>query len=115
MAETCLRNVCHGEQPNKPAPCFGVKAGLTALCPVPMQVADYILSPGMCVERKAVPDLRQSLNSGRLFSQAEAMVRHYDLPVLLIEFEEDKAFRLFSENEVTDRISVSRAIALSTI
>ena len=79
-----------------------------------MQVADYILSPGMCVERKAVPDLRQSLNSGRLFSQAEAMVRHYDLPVLLIEFEEDKAFRLFSENEVTDRISVSWATALST-
>ena len=42
------------------------------------------------------------------------MVRHYELPVLLIEFEEDKAFRLFSENEVTDRISVSWATALST-
>eukprot|EP00891_Asterochloris_glomerata_P002772 jgi/Astpho2/2772/gw1.00050.23.1_t len=75
------------------------------IVPVTLEVADYILSPGMCVERKAVPDLRQSLNSGRLFSQAEAMVRHYELPVLLIEFEEDKAFRLFSENEVTDRIS----------
>jgi hypothetical protein len=34
-----------------------------------MQVGDYVLSPDMCIERKAIPDLRQSLASGRLFHQ----------------------------------------------
>jgi ERCC4 domain len=34
-----------------------------------LQVGDYVLSPDMCVERKAIPDLRQSLASGRLFHQ----------------------------------------------
>lgn len=123
-----------------------------------MQVGDYILSPEICCERKSIPDLRQSLASGRLYHQArrggrpagwglgawvaagggegvavrhaapshladaspalalaptgiqpnqapaapqnptppqaEAMARHYKTPVLLIEFEGDKAFAL---------------------
>jgi DNA excision repair protein ERCC-4 len=34
--------------------------------PVTLTVGDYILSPEMCVERKSIPDLYASFNSGRL-------------------------------------------------
>lgn len=35
--------------------------------PLTIPVGDYILSPSICVERKSLPDLIQSLNSGRLY------------------------------------------------
>ena len=50
-----------------------------------MQVGDYILSPDVCVERKAIPDLVQSLAHGRLYNQCEAMTRYYKRPAVLIE------------------------------
>ena len=53
--------------------------------PVTLEVGDYILSPDVCVERKAVADLIQSLVSGRLYHQCTAMCRYYSRPVLLIE------------------------------
>ncbi len=34
--------------------------------PCTLQVGDYILTPDICVERKSLSDLVQSLNSGRL-------------------------------------------------
>ena len=86
-------------------------AGITVI-PLTLTVGDYILSPGMCVERKSVPDLVQSLNNGRLlvvsfkwsrksaltrrfrYTQCELMSAHYKIPILLIEFEEHKAFSL---------------------
>lgn len=34
--------------------------------PCTLQVGDYILTPDVCVERKSLPDLVQSFNSGRL-------------------------------------------------
>lgn len=34
--------------------------------PLTISIGDYILSPTICVERKSLPDLIQSLNSGRL-------------------------------------------------
>ena len=34
--------------------------------PATLIVGDYILSPDICVERKRIPDLLQSFNSGRL-------------------------------------------------
>lgn len=34
--------------------------------PCTLQVGDYILTPDICVERKSLTDLVQSLNSGRL-------------------------------------------------
>lgn len=37
--------------------------------PVTLQVGDYVLSPGMCVERKSVSDLFSSFASGRLYQQ----------------------------------------------
>ncbi|CAH8670039.1 unnamed protein product [Schistosoma rodhaini] len=54
--------------------------------PMTLSIADYILAPHLCVERKSVSDLIGSLNSGRLYHQATAMSRHYASPVLLIEF-----------------------------
>lgn len=41
------------------------------------QVGDYILTPDVCVERKALDDLTQSLQSGRIFKQTE-QVAWYD-------------------------------------
>lgn len=34
--------------------------------PLTLNIGDYVLSPDMCVERKSIPDLIQSFNSGRL-------------------------------------------------
>ncbi|KAF2358147.1 ERCC4 domain [Trinorchestia longiramus] len=62
--------------------------------PVTIEVGDYILSPDMCVERKSISDLVGSLNSGRLYTQATAMTRHYAKPMLLIEFDQNKPFHL---------------------
>jgi len=70
------------------------------------QVGDYILSPEMCVERKSISDLKGSFISGRLYHQAEAMSRNYKTPILLIEFERDKAFALHSVSEIGADISV---------
>ncbi len=74
--------------------------------PVWVQVGDYILSPEMCVERKSLSDLRQSFQSGRLYNQAEAMSKHYKTPILLIEFDRDRAFALHSSAELGGDINV---------
>ncbi|KAJ6579203.1 hypothetical protein DFH09DRAFT_1447495 [Mycena vulgaris] len=68
--------------------------------PATLTVGDYILTPDICVERKSLPDLISSFNSGRLYTQCELMSVHYKNPVLLIEFEEDKAFSLEAVSEI---------------
>ncbi|XP_076181212.1 DNA repair endonuclease XPF-like isoform X1 [Ptiloglossa arizonensis] len=60
--------------------------------PITLQVADYILSSEICVERKSISDLIGSLNSGRLYNQAISMTRYYSKPMLLIEFDPNKPF-----------------------
>jgi DNA excision repair protein ERCC-4 len=77
------------------------------LMPVTLEVGDYVLSPDICVERKSVPDLIGSLQSGRLYNQAEAMSKHYKMPVLLIEFERDKAFALQSLGDMSGDIALT--------
>lgn len=67
----------------------------------------------MCVERKSISDLKGSFISGRLYHQAEAMSRNYKTPILLIEFERDKAFALHSVSEIGADISVSHSCNLS--
>ncbi|XP_071550106.1 DNA repair endonuclease XPF [Panulirus ornatus] len=62
--------------------------------PVTIEVGDYILTPDICVERKSLSDLIGSLNSGRLYNQAQAMTRYYKRPILLIEFDHNKPFHL---------------------
>jgi DNA excision repair protein ERCC-4 len=66
-------------------------AGLEVI-PAMLTVGDYILSNDICVERKAVRDLIDSLENGRLMNQCESMFKWYEKPVLLIEFEEGKSF-----------------------
>lgn len=39
-----------------------------------LQVGDYVLTPDICIERKAPDDLAQSLISGRLFEQAQQVM-----------------------------------------
>jgi ERCC4-type nuclease len=62
------------------------------IIPVTLEVGDYVLSPLICVERKSISDLFQSFASGRLYNQVETMIRYYKIPVLLIEFSQDKSF-----------------------
>ncbi|XP_034943246.1 DNA repair endonuclease XPF isoform X2 [Chelonus insularis] len=62
--------------------------------PVTLVIGDYILTPEICVERKSISDLIMSLNSGRLYNQAISMTRHYEKPMLLIEFDQNKSFCL---------------------
>jgi DNA excision repair protein ERCC-4 len=72
--------------------------------PITLEVGDYILSADVCVERKAVPDLIQSLAHGRLFHQAEAMLRYYKRPALLIECDEARPFGLINQTELGTEI-----------
>lgn len=62
--------------------------------PCMLTVGDYVLSPQICIERKSVRDLISSFKNGRLFNQAETMLQHYKSPMLLIEFDQNKAFTL---------------------
>ena len=75
------------------------------VCPRTLEVGDYILSPKTCVERKSIPDLIGSLNSGRLFKQAQAMCRAYENPAVLIEFAKDRPFSLQAATELTGEIA----------
>ncbi|GAA5826719.1 hypothetical protein JCM11251_002868 [Rhodosporidiobolus azoricus] len=69
-------------------------AGKFDVIPVTLGIGDYILTPEMSVERKSIPDLISSFNSGRLYQQCEIMTAHYKQPILLIEFDEKKSFNL---------------------
>nr|CBY93675.1 putative rad1 protein [Oehlia diaphana] len=69
------------------------------ILPCTLTIGDYILSPNICVERKSISDLIGSFNSGRLYTQCEAMSIHYKQPILLIEFDRNQSFTLQSINE----------------
>jgi ERCC4 domain len=74
--------------------------------PLTLTVGDYVISNSVCIERKSLQDLRGSLASGRLYQQAEQMVRTYRRPVLLIEFAEDKPFNPhYSTEHITTDIA----------
>lgn len=62
--------------------------------PCMLTVGDYVLTPKICIERKSLKDLISSFSDGRLYNQAETMLQHYENPMLLIEFEAQKAFML---------------------
>ncbi|GFP96491.1 DNA repair endonuclease uvh1 [Phtheirospermum japonicum] len=75
------------------------------IIPVTLEVGDYILSPLICVERKSIQDLYGSFSSGRLYHQVEMMSRYYRIPVLLIEFSQDKSFSFQSANDIADDVT----------
>ena len=78
--------------------------------PVTLNIGDYILAPDLCVERKSIPDLIGSIESGHLYNQVVnpfleiampsnffkcvSMLRHYANFVLLIEFDLNRPFAL---------------------
>lgn len=62
--------------------------------PLTLLHGDYLLSSSFAWERKSIPDLIQSLNSGRIHTQLSFLSRSFDHPVLLIEFSGAAAFRL---------------------
>eukprot|EP00850_Spirogloea_muscicola_P019869 SM000201S05925 [mRNA] locus=s201:168274:173629:+ [translate_table: standard] len=82
-----------------------------SILPVTLEIGDYVLSPEICIERKSVSDLFGSFASGRLYHQADALTRHYKLPVLLIEFSQDKSFSLQAASDVGDDITPNSIIS----
>ncbi|GFR17945.1 DNA repair endonuclease XPF [Trichonephila clavata] len=86
--------------------------------PVTLEVGDYVLTPDMVVERKSVSDLIGSLNSGRLYTQAQSMCRLYKKPILLIEFDQNKAFSLqgkyYFNSSASSQNVTSKLILLTT-
>lgn len=64
------------------------------IVPITLEVADFVLSNDIGIERKSVPDLHGSFGSGRLFNQAEALCRHYKSPCLLIELDANRPLSL---------------------
>ncbi|CAG8681451.1 22521_t:CDS:10 [Rhizophagus irregularis] len=88
------------------------------ILPCTLTIGDYILSPNLCVERKSISDLIGSFNSGRLYTQCEAMSIHYKQPILLIEFDRNQSFTLQSINEFRPDIGmndISSKLVLLTI
>ncbi|XP_059275840.1 DNA repair endonuclease UVH1 [Lycium ferocissimum] len=81
------------------------------IIPVTLEVGDYILSPLICVERKSIQDLFGSFASGRLYHQVEMMSRYYRIPVLLIEFSQDKSFSFQSAGEIGDDVTPNSIIS----
>ncbi|XP_009629397.1 DNA repair endonuclease UVH1 [Nicotiana tomentosiformis] len=81
------------------------------IIPVTLEVGDYILSPLICVERKSIQDLFGSFASGRLYHQVEMMSRYYRIPVLLIEFSQDKSFSFQSASEIGDDVTPNSIIS----
>ncbi|KAL1830504.1 hypothetical protein ACET3Z_000155 [Daucus carota] len=81
------------------------------IIPVTLEVGDYILSPLICVERKSIHDLFGSFASGRLFHQAEMMIRYYRMPVLLIEFSQDKSFSFQSASDIGEDVAPTSIIS----
>ncbi|OZJ03595.1 hypothetical protein BZG36_03031 [Bifiguratus adelaidae] len=77
------------------------------IVPCTLQVADYILSPTMCVERKSISDLIGSFNSGRLYTQCVTMSAYYKDNILLIEFDQHKSFSLQSLSDMKADITMT--------
>ena len=93
-----------------PSPPNALQAGFKVI-PMTLEVGDYVISPTMCFERKSIPDLYGSFNSGRLFHQVEVMTRCYARPMLLIEFDESKPFSLQHVNDIPSDIVPSNIIS----
>ncbi|KAF3793006.1 DNA repair endonuclease [Nymphaea thermarum] len=81
------------------------------IVPIILEVGDYVLSPLMCVERKSISDLFSSFTSGRLYNQVETMVRYYRIPVLLIEFSQDKSFSFQSASDIGEDVVPTNIIS----
>ncbi|GAB5354577.1 hypothetical protein AAMO2058_000130700 [Amorphochlora amoebiformis] len=75
--------------------------------PVTLEVGDYILSPGIAIERKSPADLKGGLTSGRLHRQLQALCRSYTRPILLIEFPRTGTFGFRESSAIRDGKDIS--------
>ncbi|KAK4635214.1 DNA repair protein rad16 [Fulvia fulva] len=91
-----LPSLCHGRQ--------------MIVIPCMLTVGDYVLTPEICIERKSVRDLISSFSDGRLYNQAETMLQHYKSPMLLIEFDAQKAFTLEPFADLSATIGTSSVV-----
>ncbi|KAH7647574.1 ERCC4 domain-containing [Cryptosporidium bovis] len=57
------------------------------IIPLTLEIGDYVISRDVCIERKSIKDLIVSLNNGRLYTQLQWLTRHYKVPVVLIELD----------------------------
>lgn len=79
--------------------------------PCMLTVGDYVITPQICIERKSVKDLISSFSDGRLYSQAETMLQHYQAPMLLIEFDAQKAFTLEPFADLSSSLGSASAVS----
>ena len=79
---------------------LGIKIDLQQL-----EIAAYILSSRVGVERKDVADLSQSIIDGRLFPQLIALKRNYEKPILIIEGETLYGHRALNPEAIRGAIS----------
>lgn len=56
-------------------------------------IGDYIISDRVCIERKTISDFEGSIINGRLFDQLQRLKENYELPILILEGDQD-TFRL---------------------
>ena len=54
-----------------------------------LEVGDYAISDRICIERKTVGDFESSIMSGRLFEQAERLRENYQVPIIILEGDQD--------------------------
>ena len=69
----CLQVIADMREFSSELPSAVYGSGVDVL-PVTLEVGDYVLAPGVCIERKSLQDLVQSLQSGRVFKQAEQVL-----------------------------------------
>lgn len=68
--------------------------------PVQLDVGDYLISERVGVERKEVGDFLASLMDGRLFSQASALRKTYQSPLMIIEGDDLFSRRRISQDAI---------------
>lgn len=70
-------------------PFFLYKAGNAVTIKV-IDLGDYLIGKNKCIERKSIDDFISSLNTGRLYQQAQRLAHNFKTPILLIEFDDCK-------------------------
>lgn len=73
-----------------------------------LEVGDYVISNRVVVERKTCEDFVDSIIDGRLFSQAVALKRSYEKPVIVVEGE-----NLYSARGVTPQAITGALLSLA--
>ncbi|MBN2094692.1 MAG: hypothetical protein JW727_01465 [Candidatus Aenigmarchaeota archaeon] len=79
-----------------------------------LQIADYIVSDRVAIERKTYSDLISSIMDGRIFPQARELANNFEKPLLLVEGFE--CYIGFNENVVFGAISaIAVDFGISTV